>query len=90
MNDSTIVRQKLRVGQGHSVVHISAANLGNIRLSLPSIDEQRAISALLDEADQSLSNFQDQAERLKAEKAALMQQLLTGKCRVKVEKRDAA
>ncbi len=55
-----------------------------IRVPLPSLAEQRKISETIDAADGELANVQAQLFRLKAEKHALMQQLLTGKRRVKV------
>jgi type I restriction enzyme S subunit len=51
----------------------------------PSIDEQQKIAAVLSNADQEISTLQQKLDALKQEKKALMQQLLTGKRRVKVQ-----
>ncbi|EOX4200099.1 MULTISPECIES: restriction endonuclease subunit S [Vibrio] len=54
-------------------------------LTIPSLDEQQKIAAVLSTADQEISALQQKLDVLKQEKKALMQQLLTGKRRVTVE-----
>ncbi|PWD83865.1 restriction endonuclease subunit S [Tsukamurella asaccharolytica] len=51
---------------------------------IPPLAEQEKIAELLSTADQEIELLQESLEYLKAEKIALMQQLLTGKWRVKV------
>ena len=53
-------------------------------LKLPPIDEQQKIASVLSDADQEIEALQKELDSLKQEKKALMQQLLTGKVRVKV------
>ncbi len=53
-------------------------------LTIPSLDEQTKIAAVLSTADQKISALQQKLDALKQEKKALMQQLLTGKRRVLV------
>ena len=55
-----------------------------IHVPLPSLTEQQKISETIDTADNELANLSAQLVRLQAQKRALMQQLLTGKRRVKV------
>jgi type I restriction enzyme S subunit len=55
-----------------------------IRIPLPSLKEQQAISAVIDHAAQLEEGYRQQREKLELEKRALMQQLLTGKRRVKL------
>ena len=50
----------------------------------PSMQEQRKIAEVLSLADQEIETLQKKLDCLKQEKKALMQQLLTGKKRVKV------
>jgi type I restriction enzyme S subunit len=50
----------------------------------PSFEEQQKIAAILIAADDEILNLQQKLACLKQEKKALMQQLLTGKRRVKV------
>ncbi len=55
------------------------------KLSIPpSLKEQQAIAIVLSKADQQIELLQKKLDCLKQEKKALMQQLLTGKKRVKV------
>lgn len=56
-----------------------------ISWQVPSIDEQQKIAAVLSTADKEITALQQKLAALKQEKKALMQQLLTGKRRVKVE-----
>ena len=53
-----------------------------LHLPLPPLKEQAAIASIVDAMDREIELLQKQLEALKAEKIALMQQLLTGKCRV--------
>ena len=53
-------------------------------LKLPEIQEQRKIAKVLSFSDQEIETLQKKLNCLKQEKKALMQQLLTGKRRVKV------
>jgi type I restriction enzyme S subunit len=83
LNSADVVRQKTRFGQGNSVVHINAGNLSEILVSLPPVDEQNAIASVLQTAQRDVQQLTELLRRLKTEKAALMQQLLTGKRRVR-------
>ena len=55
-----------------------------MRLPAPAIAEQQAISGLLCEYDKEITLQQNKLEQLKQQKRSLMQQLLTGKVRVKI------
>ncbi|RAJ97090.1 restriction endonuclease subunit S [Aliidiomarina maris] len=56
------------------------------KLSVPqSLEEQQKIAAVLSAADQEITALKQKLDALKQEKKALMQQLLTGKRRVKVD-----
>lgn len=54
------------------------------------IEEQQKIAAVLSSADQEISALQQKLDALKQEKKALMQQLLTGKRRVKIDDKEVA
>lgn len=56
-----------------------------IKVPLPSLEEQKRITAALDVADAEIVSREAQVEKLRTEKQALMQQLLTGKRRVALE-----
>lgn len=56
-----------------------------IHVPLPPLEEQQAISRVIDVADQETVNLAGQLESLRSQRTALMQQLLTGKRRVRVD-----
>lgn len=55
-----------------------------IHIPLPSMEEQGKIAEVLDKAEQEIEEHRNQLTALKEQKKGLMQQLLTGKVRVKV------
>lgn len=62
----------------------------NWGIGLPSMREQQKIASVLTAADKEIELLQAKLAHLKDEKKALMQQLLTGKRRVKVDENVAA
>lgn len=56
----------------------------NLVINTPVIREQQKIADVLTVADQEIAVLQNKLDALKQEKKSLMQQLLTGKCRVTV------
>jgi len=58
---------------------------GKIKVPVPPLPEQQKIAAILTAADNEIELLQKKLVFLKQEKAALMQQLLTGKRRVKID-----
>ncbi len=56
-----------------------------IPILLPSVDEQQAITSVLSAANKEIETLEHKLEFIKQEKQALMQQLLTGKRRVKID-----
>jgi type I restriction enzyme S subunit len=69
---------------------LNKAKLAELRLRLPLRREQDRIAEVLEDADHELHKLAAQLAALRQEKSALMQQLLTGKRRVKVDQREAA
>ena len=59
-------------------------NFKRIKLIVPSYNEQIAIAGVLNTADREIELLKTQREQLQAQKKGLMQQLLTGKKRLKV------
>ncbi len=55
-----------------------------IKIKLPSIEEQTAIAQVLQAADKEISLLKAKAKKLREQKKGLMQQLLTGKVRLKI------
>lgn len=60
----------------------------NLVVSLPDNQEQQKIATILTTADKEIATLQQKLDCLKQEKKSLMQQLLTGKRRVKVDNRQ--
>lgn len=61
-----------------------------IKVPLPSLDEQRVINSVIETAEANEKGFAAQLAALRQEKSALMQQLLTGKRRVKITEEEEA
>lgn len=72
------------LAQGATRYNLPKKQFLNINISFPPLDEQRAIAAVLDAADREIVLLEQKAARLREEKKALMQQLLTGKRRVRL------
>lgn len=74
-----------RFVQDGAVPSINQSDLSRFKIKFPPLPEQQKIAAVLTAADNEIDLLQKKLAFLKQEKAALMQQLLTGKRRVKVE-----
>ncbi|WP_346690775.1 restriction endonuclease subunit S [Alistipes sp. Marseille-P5061] len=59
-------------------------DFASIKIALPSIEEQTAIAEVLTAADREIELAKEKLERLRRQKRGLMQQLLTGKKRIKI------
>jgi type I restriction enzyme S subunit len=86
LNNHDSNRQKSSMGKGHSVVHIYPNDLKKIVLKMPSLSEQKLVGKVLKKADYELDKLLKRLDLLKLQKRGLMQQLLTGKVRVKIDK----
>lgn len=64
--------------------YIVMKTLSELEMFLPSLSEQTAIAEVLTSADKELENHRKKLEALRLQKRGLMQQLLTGKTRVKI------
>jgi type I restriction enzyme S subunit len=73
------------LSQGSTFESVNSADIRNLEINLPSLPEQQKIAAVLTAADNEIELLKKKLAFLKQEKTALMQQLLTGKRRVKVE-----
>lgn len=72
----------LRVGSG--LPNIQIKPLLNFMCTIPVLKEQKAIAAVLTSADKEIETQHKKLEALRHQKQGLMQQLLTGKTRVKI------
>jgi type I restriction enzyme S subunit len=71
--------------RAHGLLNVKPSDFFSLKVHKPPIDEQKAIARLLVTTDRELQAHKSRLEQLKIEKKALMQQLLTGKRRVKLE-----
>ncbi len=71
-------------GQPGTQKNLNTTIVGNIQVPTFPIEEQRAIAAVLGAADRAIRLQQTSREQLMRQKKALMQQLLTGKKRLKM------
>lgn len=73
-----------RLQTGGAQPHIYASDIKSLLIPEPVLAEQKAIAEILSKADEEIELLNKKLEAFKQEKKALMQQLLTGKIRVKV------
>ena len=72
-------------GRAHGLLNITDGDFYSMTVTLPSVEEQRKISAVLDCQDKEIEGVRQKLALLKQQKMGLMQQLLTGKVRVNVD-----
>ena len=72
------------LAQGSTRFNISKNEVMKLRIELPSLPEQKAIAEVLTTADDEIATHRKKLDALRLQKRGLMQQLLTGKTRVKV------
>ena len=70
--------------QGSVRDSLSFDGLENMRFWIPSLPEQKAIAEALTTADKEIATHRKKLDALRQQKRGLMQQLLTGKTRVKI------
>ena len=75
----------LATGTSGSMKNISKPSVLRLKIQVPTPNEQRMIASCLAATDTELIKLKEKLVSLKQEKKALMQQLLTGKRRVKVD-----
>ena len=72
------------LAQGSTRFNISKNEVMKLRIELPSLPEQKAIAEVLTTADDEIAIHRKKLDALRLQKRGLMQQLLTGKTRVKI------
>lgn len=73
-----------KYSQGSTFEAVNSNDIKSLHLAIPEHSEQAKIASALSNADQEIELLEQQLADLKQEKKALMQQLLTGKRRVKI------
>jgi len=84
LNTESNLKNILKFEQGTTRRRISRKNLEKILIPVPKLQEQKQISDILSTFDENLENYIEKKEKLGQLKKGLMQQLLTGKIRVKI------
>lgn len=82
-------KEMFRKASGSTFLELSKNDFEKIQLLCPALEEQKKIAAVLAAADHELSIIKHRLAELKREKKALMQQILTGKRRVKLDEIEA-
>ncbi len=82
LNHNIVNAQKYKLGQGHSVVHIYAKDLGTILIPVICEEEQQKIAQILSAWDQAIELKEKLIEVMNEQKKGLMQRLLTGEVRL--------
>ncbi|MDP4573850.1 restriction endonuclease subunit S [Qipengyuania sp. G39] len=76
--------------RNNGLLNIKPSEFLGTKVPVPPIDEQDAIAAVMEAASRTVVEHETQLAALRQEKAALMQQLLTGKRRVKLPENEVA
>lgn len=77
-------RQVCRLAQGATRYNLSKTEFLKIEIAIAKIDSQNKIADILDTAASELKHYEEKLANLKLQKKGLMQQLLTGKVRVRI------
>ncbi|MCE7914557.1 MAG: restriction endonuclease subunit S [Nitrosomonas sp. PRO4] len=75
-----------KYNEASGVPSLSRETVKAIKVTIPETLEQQKIASVLSAADKEIEILEQKLDCLRQEKRALMQLLLTGKCRVKVDK----
>ena len=71
-------------GRAHGLLNVTPKDFFGLSFEIPSLKEQTAIAEVLTAADREIELAKEKLERLRRQKRGLMQQLLTGKKRIKI------
>ncbi|ROV67350.1 restriction endonuclease subunit S [Streptomyces globisporus] len=75
----------LRLAAGTKVLATTRSYISSIRLLVPDIEEQRAIAAILADADAEVTALERRLKSARSIKTGMMQELLTNRTRLRVE-----
>lgn len=71
-------------GRAHGLLNVTPSDFFSLVVTIPSIAEQTAIALVLQAADKEIGLLKAKAEKLREQKKGLMQVLLTGRVRLKI------
>lgn len=72
-------------GRAHGLLNVTPSDFFSLSITVPNFDEQTAIARVLQAADKEITLLKTKTEKLREQKKGMMQQLLTGKKRLKIE-----
>ena len=75
-------RQVENAAAGGAQPNVSSKDVCAVQFRVPTVDEQTKIATMLNDADNEIAALGENSKKLRTEKKALLQQLLTGKRRV--------
>ena len=82
--NSSICLQQLRLAKiGSTRPRVNLSDVRNIKLILPALQEQQKIAEILSDTDKEIEALEQKRDKYKLLKMGMMQQLLTGRIRVK-------
>ena len=80
-----ILKEKLMgLASGSTFLEVSKKVVEDIKVVIPSLEEQEKIASILSEVDKKIDDYENKKQKLEELKKGLMQQLLTGMIRVTV------
>jgi type I restriction enzyme S subunit len=83
LNHQQVIRELRRIATGISVYGVSKTNLSKVNIALPPLPEQRTIAKALSLMDSAINKHNQLIAQKELRKKWLMQNLLTGKKRLK-------
>jgi type I restriction enzyme S subunit len=72
----------ISLSQGSTIRHVYAATFRDYEVSLPPVEEQTAIAAVLSDMDAEIEALEARREKTRRIKRGMMQELLTGRARL--------
>ncbi|KAB8155441.1 restriction endonuclease subunit S [Kordia sp. TARA_039_SRF] len=75
VKDWSVRKQVMKIAQGTKVLGISTSRLGNIKLTIPSLEEQTKIATFLSTIDKKITLVDTQIENTQQFKKGLLQQM---------------
>jgi len=83
LNNQQVIRELWRIATGISVYGVSKTNLSKVKLALPPLHEQESIAHILSLMDSAINKNNSLIAKKELQKKWLLQNLLTGKRRLK-------
>lgn len=71
-------------GRAHGLLNVTPSDFFSLKITVPSYDEQTSIAKVLITADKEIYLLKSKAAKMREQKKGLMQVLLTGKVRLKI------